>query len=82
MEWDSPWGKGFPGWHIECSAMAQKYLGDYFDIHCGGEDHIPVASAPSRYVPRYPSWRRAPRGRSAPPQPGSWSPPPARRRAV
>ncbi|HTP99552.1 MAG TPA: cysteine--tRNA ligase [Casimicrobiaceae bacterium] len=42
MEWDSPWGKGFPGWHIECSAMAQAYLGDYFDIHCGGEDHIPV----------------------------------------
>jgi len=42
MEWDSPWGKGFPGWHIECSAMAQKYLGDCFDIHCGGEDHIPV----------------------------------------
>ncbi len=42
MEWDSPWGIGFPGWHIECSAMAQKYLGDYFDIHCGGEDHIPV----------------------------------------
>ncbi len=42
MEWDSPWGKGFPGWHIECSAMAQKYLGDFFDIHCGGEDHISV----------------------------------------
>jgi cysteinyl-tRNA synthetase len=42
MEWPSPWGIGFPGWHIECSAMAQKYLGDYFDIHCGGEDHIPV----------------------------------------
>ena len=42
MEWDSPWGIGFPGWHIECSAMAQKYLGDYFDVHCGGEDHIPV----------------------------------------
>jgi cysteinyl-tRNA synthetase len=42
MEWRSPWGVGFPGWHIECSAMAQKYLGDYFDIHCGGEDHIPV----------------------------------------
>jgi cysteinyl-tRNA synthetase len=42
MEWDAPWGRGFPGWHIECSAMAQKYLGDYFDIHCGGEDHIPV----------------------------------------
>jgi cysteinyl-tRNA synthetase len=42
MEWDSPWGTGFPGWHIECSAMAQEYLGDFFDIHCGGEDHIPV----------------------------------------
>lgn len=42
MEWDSPWGVGFPGWHIECSAMAAVYLGDYFDIHCGGEDHIPV----------------------------------------
>jgi cysteinyl-tRNA synthetase len=45
MEWDSPWGRGFPGWHIECSAMAQKYLGDFFDIHCGGEDHIPVHHA-------------------------------------
>ncbi len=42
MEWDSPFGKGFPGWHIECSAMAGKYLGDYFDIHCGGVDHINV----------------------------------------
>jgi cysteinyl-tRNA synthetase len=42
MEWHSPWGIGFPGWHIECSAMAQKYLGDFFDIHCGGEDHISV----------------------------------------
>ncbi|MCC6955870.1 MAG: cysteine--tRNA ligase [Anaerolineales bacterium] len=42
MEWDSPWGKGFPGWHIECSAMSVKYLGNFFDIHCGGEDHIPV----------------------------------------
>ena len=42
MEWESPWGVGFPGWHIECSAMAQKYLGDFFDVHCGGEDHIPV----------------------------------------
>jgi len=42
MEWDSPWGKGFPGWHIECSAMAVKYLGKEFDIHCGGKDHIPV----------------------------------------
>jgi cysteinyl-tRNA synthetase len=42
MEWESPWGTGFPGWHIECSAMAAKYLGPLFDIHCGGEDHIPV----------------------------------------
>lgn len=42
MEWDSPWGKGFPGWHIECSAMAMKYLGETLDIHTGGIDHIPV----------------------------------------
>ncbi len=42
MEWDSPWGRGFPGWHIECSAMAHEYLGALFDIHCGGEDHITV----------------------------------------
>ncbi|KVN09273.1 cysteine--tRNA ligase [Burkholderia stagnalis] len=42
MEWDSPWGRGFPGWHIECSAMSAKYLGTWFDIHCGGEDHIAV----------------------------------------
>ena len=42
MEWDSPWGLGFPGWHIECSAMAEKHLGSYFDIHCGGEDHVAV----------------------------------------
>ncbi len=42
MEWDSPWGKGFPGWHIECSAMSIKYLGEQFDIHTGGIDHIPV----------------------------------------
>jgi cysteinyl-tRNA synthetase len=42
MEWNSPWGIGFPGWHIECSAMAVKYLGPFFDIHCGGEDHIMV----------------------------------------
>lgn len=42
MEWESPWGKGFPGWHIECSVMSAKYLGDFFDIHCGGEDHIPI----------------------------------------
>lgn len=38
MEWDSPWGVGFPGWHIECSAMSTKYLGNQFDIHVGGED--------------------------------------------
>jgi len=38
MEWDSPWGKGFPGWHIECSAMSMKYLGPQFDLHLGGED--------------------------------------------
>lgn len=42
MEWESPWGTGFPGWHIECSAMSQKYLGESFDIHCGGVDHIPI----------------------------------------
>lgn len=42
MEWNSPWGIGFPGWHIECSAMSAKYLGRFFDIHCGGEDHIPI----------------------------------------
>src|SRR3990167_748529 len=42
QEWDSPWGVGFPGWHIECSAMSSKYLGEQFDIHTGGEDHIPV----------------------------------------
>ena len=42
MEWESPWGVGFPGWHIECTAMSAKYLGTFFDIHCGGEDHIPV----------------------------------------
>lgn len=42
MEWESPWGIGFPGWHIECSAMSIKYLGEPFDIHTGGIDHIPV----------------------------------------
>ena len=40
QQWDSPWGKGFPGWHIECSAMSSKYLGSQFDIHTGGEDNI------------------------------------------
>src|SRR3990172_12864551 len=42
MEWESPWGMGFPGWHIECSAMSRKYLGEIFDIHTGGVDHIPI----------------------------------------
>ncbi len=42
MEWLSPWGVGFPGWHIECSAMAMKYLGETIDIHTGGVDHIPI----------------------------------------
>ncbi len=42
MEWDSEWGKGFPGWHLECSAMANKYLGTTIDIHCGGIDHVNV----------------------------------------
>lgn len=42
MEWESPWGTGFPGWHLECSALSMKYLGDYLDIHAGGTDHIKV----------------------------------------
>lgn len=42
MEWDSPFGRGFPGWHLECSAMAMKHLGETLDIHCGGTDHIRV----------------------------------------
>lgn len=42
MEWPSPWGVGFPGWHIECSAMSMKYLGELLDIHCGGTDHVDV----------------------------------------
>lgn len=42
MEWESPWGTGFPGWHLECSAMAMKYLGETIDIHAGGIDHVPV----------------------------------------
>lgn len=42
MHWESPWGDGFPGWHIECSAMSMKYLGPTIDIHTGGEDHVPV----------------------------------------
>jgi cysteinyl-tRNA synthetase len=42
MLWDSPWGRGYPGWHIECSAMSIKYLGETFDIHAGGIDHVPI----------------------------------------
>lgn len=42
QEWQSPWGLGFPGWHIECSAMSMKYLGETFDIHTGGIDHVPI----------------------------------------
>jgi cysteinyl-tRNA synthetase len=42
MEWDSPWGVGFPGWHIECSAMSMKFLGEQLDIHCGGIDHVDI----------------------------------------
>ena len=42
QEWDSPWGRGFPGWHVECSAMSRRYLGDHFDVHTGGVDHIKV----------------------------------------
>ena len=42
LQWDSPWGRGYPGWHIECSVMSSKYLGERIDIHCGGVDHIAV----------------------------------------
>jgi cysteinyl-tRNA synthetase len=42
MQWDSPWGRGFPGWHIECSAMSTKYLGEQFELHTGGIDHITI----------------------------------------
>jgi len=42
LVWDSPWGQGYPGWHIECSAMSIKFLGEQFDIHAGGIDHIPI----------------------------------------
>ena len=42
LQWESPWGRGYPGWHIECSAMSMKYLGETLDIHSGGLDHIPV----------------------------------------
>ncbi len=55
MEWDSPWGAGFPGWHIECSALSIKYLGPFFDIHCGGEDHIPVHH--TNEIAQAPAWQ-------------------------
>jgi cysteinyl-tRNA synthetase len=42
LQWDSPWGRGFPGWHIECTAMSSKYLGENFDIHTGGKEHISI----------------------------------------
>ena len=42
QQWDSPWGRSFPGWHIECTAMGVKYLGERFDVHTGGVDHIPI----------------------------------------
>ncbi len=42
QEWKSPWGVGFPGWHLECSAMSMKYLGEHFDMHTGGIDHVPI----------------------------------------
>ena len=42
MKWESPWGLSYPGWHLECSAMSRKFLGDHFDIHTGGVDHIPI----------------------------------------
>ena len=42
MKWNSPWGLSYPGWHLECSAMSRKYLGEVFDIHTGGVDHIPT----------------------------------------
>lgn len=40
LKWDSPWGVGYPGWHIECSCISMKHLGEYMDIHCGGVDNI------------------------------------------
>jgi cysteinyl-tRNA synthetase len=42
MQWDTPWGRGYPGWHLECSVISMKHLGEVFDIHCGGIDHIPI----------------------------------------
>jgi len=42
LQWDSPWGRGYPGWHVECSAMSMKYLGESFDLHAGGIDHVAI----------------------------------------
>ncbi len=62
MEWPSPWGVGFPGWHIECSAMAIRYLGERLDIHCGGIDHVAVhhtneiAQAEAAYGHKWVNW--------------------------
>lgn len=62
MEWDSPWGTGFPGWHVECTAMGCEYLGEQFDIHTGGVDHIPVhhtnelAQARGAFGDRHANW--------------------------
>ena len=64
MEWDSPWWIWFPGWHIECSAMSRKYLGEQFDIHTGGVDHIPIRHSPLRcrsYHYSSPKWNRSSR---------------------
>ena len=60
MEWDSPWGRGAPGWHLECSVMSMQYLGPHFDIHTGGVDHIPV-----HHTERDRAERGVPRGRAA-----------------
>lgn len=57
MEWESPWGRGFPGWHIECTAMSTKYLGNPFDIHTGGEDHIAIHHT-NEIAQGYGAWRR------------------------
>jgi cysteinyl-tRNA synthetase len=62
MEWESPWGVGFPGWHLECSAMSLRYLGEHFDIHCGGVDHVPIhhtneiAQVEAAYGPGWVRW--------------------------
>ena len=64
QEWDSPWGRGFPGWHLECSAMSIRYLGTHFDIHTGGVDHIARAPHQRDRAERV-RLRRAPLGRAS-----------------